>query len=52
MNLLGAIGVYCFFAVKPKVNFDFKVPQSDGQPVLWKESCPGKISDDQQLADR
>lgn len=35
MNLLGAIGAYCFFAVKPKVNFDFEVPQSDGQLVLW-----------------
>lgn len=35
MNLLGAMGAYCFFAVKPKVNFDFDVPKSDGQLVLW-----------------
>ena len=35
MNLLGAMGAYCFFAVKPEINFDFDVPGSDGQLVLW-----------------
>ena len=35
MNLLGAMGAYCFFAVKPEINFDFDVPVSDGQMVLW-----------------
>ena len=35
MNLLGAMGAYCFFAVKPEVNFDFEVSASDGQLVLW-----------------
>lgn len=36
MNILGAIGAYCFFANKPEVNFDFEVPDSDGQLVLWR----------------
>ena len=35
MNLLGAMGAYCFFAVKPEVNFDFEVTASGGQLVLW-----------------
>lgn len=36
MNLLAAMGAYCFFAVKPEVNFDFEVAPSDGQLVLWQ----------------
>ena len=35
MNMLAAIGAYCFFATKPEVNFDFEVPVSNGQLVLW-----------------
>ena len=32
MNLLAALGAYCFFSTKPHVNFDFAVPAvSDGQ---------------------
>ncbi len=34
MNLLAAMGAYCFFATKPGVNFDFEVPESNGQLVL------------------
>lgn len=36
MNMLAAMGAYCFFAVKPKENFDFDVAPSDGQLVLWE----------------
>lgn len=36
MNLISAIGAYCFFSVKPEVNFDFEVAPSDGQLVLWQ----------------
>ena len=36
MNMLAAMGAYCFFVVKPKVNFDFDVAPSDGQLVLWQ----------------
>lgn len=36
MNLLAAMGAYCFFATKPEVNFDFEIPESDGQLVLWQ----------------
>ena len=36
MNMLAAIGAYCFFATKPEVNFDFEVPESNGQLVLWQ----------------
>ena len=35
MNLLAAIGAYCFFAIKPGVNFDFNLPKSDGQLMLF-----------------
>ena len=34
VNLLAAMGAYCFFATKPGVNFDFEVPESNGQLVL------------------
>ncbi len=34
MNLLAAMGAYCFFAVKPEVNFDFDIEPSNGQLVL------------------
>ena len=30
MNLLAAMGAYCFFQSKPAVNFDYEVPNSDG----------------------
>ena len=36
MNLLAAMGAYCFFAVKPEVNFDFEVDPSDGQLAIWQ----------------
>ena len=36
MNLLAAIGAYCFFSVKPGVNFDFDVAPSGGQLVIWQ----------------
>ena len=36
MNMLAAIGAYCFFATKPEVNFDFEVPGSGGHLVLWQ----------------
>ncbi len=36
MNLLAGMGAYCFFTVKPEVNFDFEVVPSDGQLVLWQ----------------
>lgn len=34
MNIMGAIGAYSFFAVKPAVNFDFELPD-EGQLMLW-----------------
>ena len=36
MNMLAAIGAYCFFGTKPEVDFDFDVPEADGQLVLWQ----------------
>jgi len=36
MNLLAAMGAYCFFLSKPAVNFDYKVPKSDGQFTIWQ----------------
>lgn len=36
MNLLAAVGAYCFFAAKPQVNFDYEVPESNGQLVIWQ----------------
>lgn len=36
MNLLAAMGAYCFFSTKPEVNFDYEVPESNGQLVLWQ----------------
>lgn len=35
MNLLAALGAYCFYNVKPHVNFDFEIPDSDGQLTIW-----------------
>lgn len=35
MNLLGALGAYSFFAVKPHVNFDTEFAQPDGQLTIW-----------------
>ena len=36
MNMLAAMGAYCFFAVKPAVNFDFDIEPGNGQLVLWE----------------
>lgn len=36
MNLLAAMGAYCFFSTKPEVNFDYDMPESNGQLVLWQ----------------
>lgn len=36
MNMLAAIGAYCFFSIKPEVNFDLEIPEANGQPVLWQ----------------
>lgn len=36
MNLLAAMGAYCFFATKPEVNFDYEVPEANGQLALWQ----------------
>ncbi len=36
MNLLAAMGAYCFFSTKPEVNFDYGVPESNGQLVIWR----------------
>lgn len=36
MNLLAAMGAYCFFSTKPEVNFDYEGPASNGQLVLWQ----------------
>ena len=36
MNMLAAMGAYCFFAVKPAVNFDFDIVPGNGQLVLWE----------------
>ena len=35
MNLLAALGAYCFYNAKPHVNFDFEIPDSDGQLTIW-----------------
>ncbi len=34
INMLAAMGAYCFFSTKPAVNFDYEVPAADGQLVL------------------
>lgn len=36
MNLRAAMGSYSFFSVKPQVNFDYEVPEANGQIVLWQ----------------
>ena len=36
MNLLAAMGAYCFYSTKPEINFDYEVPESNGQLVLWQ----------------
>ena len=38
MNILAAMGVYCFFSTKPHVNFDYEIPPSDGQLVIWQKN--------------
>lgn len=35
MNLLAALGAYCFFDTKPHVNFDYEVVESNGQLTLF-----------------
>ncbi len=34
INLLAAMGAYCFFATKPKVNFDLEISDTNGQLAL------------------
>lgn len=34
MNILAAMGAYCFFSTKPHVNFDYEISPSDGQLVI------------------
>lgn len=36
MNLLAAMGAYCFFLSKSAANFDYEVPKSDGQLTIWQ----------------
>lgn len=36
MNMLAAIGAYCFFGTKPGVNFDLDVAPSNGQLSIWQ----------------
>ncbi|MBR6285070.1 MAG: IS982 family transposase [Muribaculaceae bacterium] len=36
MNVLAAIGAYCFFVNKPGVNFDFALPEPNGQLTLFE----------------
>lgn len=36
MNILAAMGAYCFFSTKPHVNFDYEISPSDGQLVIWQ----------------
>ena len=36
MNMLSAMGAYCFLASKLEVNSDFNVPKSNGQLVIWQ----------------
>ena len=36
MNLLAALGAYCFFDNKPEVNFDFEIEEGNGQLVLFQ----------------
>ena len=36
MYMHAAIGAYCFSATKPEVNFDFSVPESNWQLVIWQ----------------
>lgn len=36
LNLLAAMGAYCFFSSKPEINFDFEMPQADGQLAIWQ----------------
>ena len=36
MNLLAAMGAYCFFSTKPEVNFDYEGPESNEQLVIWQ----------------
>ncbi len=35
MNILAALGACCFFSTEPEVNFDFEIPETGGQLVLW-----------------
>ena len=36
MNLLAAMGAYCFFLSMSAVNFYYEVPKSDGQLTIWQ----------------
>ncbi len=36
MNQLAAMGAYCFLSNKPGGNFEYEIPEADGQLVLWQ----------------
>ena len=36
MNILAAMGRIACFSTKPHVNFDYEIPPSDGQLVIWR----------------
>ena len=36
INILAAMGSDCFFSTKQHVNFDYEIPPSDGQLVIWQ----------------
>ena len=35
MNVLAAMGAYSFFSTKPHINFEYEIPPSNGQLVIW-----------------
>ena len=46
MNLLAAMGAYCFFATKPEVNFDFEVRVKRAAcPLGLTPNCTNKSGD-------
>lgn len=36
MNMPATIDACCFFSIKREVNFDFEIPETNGQLVLWQ----------------
>lgn len=39
MNMLATMGAYCFFAVKPEINFDFNVPLQTDNSFSGNNLC-------------